>query len=154
MYHMKIYNQIGRALTILLLLLFIAACTGTRPTDDTAATASCDALEPGDPVAGEEVFYRTLEVTGARGPRCVSCHAVDSDVQENVGPGLQGIAAVAASRVPDQSAAQYLCISIVAPREHIVEGYPDDIVLMPVTYSNALSQQQLNDLVAYMLTLE
>jgi mono/diheme cytochrome c family protein len=118
------------------------------------AEISCTEIETGDPAAGEEIFYQTLQVSGGRAPTCVSCHNPETNAQEMVGPGLQGIGDLAPNRVPDQSAEEYLCTSIVAPQQHIVPGYPDDIILMPVTYGDTLTQEQVNDLVAYLLTLD
>jgi cytochrome c2 len=84
----------------------------------------------------------------------MSCHEVDNNEQLSVGPGLAGIADIAGSRVPDLTAEEYLCRAIIAPREHIVAGYPEDNILMPITYGATLTQQQINDLIAYLLTLD
>lgn len=140
-------------LLALLPLTILAAC-GSPGASTTAQSASCDAVAVGDAAAGEELFRHTLSLTNGRGPNCLTCHALETDAPETVGPGLRGIANVAGSRVPALSAEEYLCQSILYPREYIVEGYPDDIILMPVTYGAALSQQQLNDLITYMLTLD
>lgn len=135
----------------LVLLAVLAGCGGEEPV---AQGVTCDNIGSGDVAAGEILFVQTLEQTGGRGPRCSSCHAIDNAEQQNVGPGLQGIATIAATRVPDESAEEYLCKAIVAPQEYIVPGYPEDIRLMPITYGDALTQQQVDDLVAYLLTLE
>jgi cytochrome c2 len=84
----------------------------------------------------------------------MSCHEVDNNEQLSVGPGLRGIADIAGSRVPELSAEEYLCRAIIAPREHIVAGYPEDNILMPITYGATLNRQQVNDLIAYLLTLD
>jgi mono/diheme cytochrome c family protein len=140
-------------LMALVLLALLAACGGAGGAGAPQAP-TCENIVLGDATAGEELFHHTLRVTGGRAPKCIACHAVDDAEMENVGPGLLGIASTAANRVPDQTAEQYLCESILYPREYIVEGYPEDIILMPVTYSTVLTQQQVNDLVAYMMTLE
>lgn len=137
-------------------LLLLTACSGPaaappEPLSCTEILGSASAT-PGDPAVGEELFQETLRLTGA--PTCQSCHVTWSSEQELVGPGLAGIAATAAARVPGQSAEEYLCRSIVAPNDYIVAGYPDDVLLMPVTYGDVLTSQQVRDLVAYMLTLE
>lgn len=132
--------------------IIAAACSNVPVAQE--RVINCSDIPPGDPVAGETLFLQTMEQTSGRGPRCISCHAVDNNDQPNVGPGLAGIASVAAERVPDQSAAEYLCRAIVLPQEYVVEGYPEDLRLMPITYGEYLTQEQINDLVAYMLTLE
>jgi cytochrome c2 len=151
--HKRQGNYSMNGLALLALLALLAACGGAG---DASApqTPTCENVAPGDAAAGEELFYNTLRQTGGRAPKCIACHAVDDAEMENVGPGLLGIAETAATRVPDQTAEQYLCEAILYPREHIVEGYPEDIILMPVTYPGVLTQEQVNDLVAYLMTLE
>ncbi len=102
-----------------------------------AAIAPADM--PGDPANGEAVFNNT---------GCMGCHAVDTDAA-GVGPGLKGIGAIAGERVDGQSAIEYLRAAIVAPNEYIVEGY--DPIMPPY---DTLSDDDLNDLIAYLLSLE
>jgi cytochrome c551/c552 len=80
---------------------------------------------------------------------CIGCHALDPD-QQMTGPTWFDVADTAVNRVPDQSPALYLYTSIVQPNAHIVEGYPQNI--MPQNYSDLLSQEDLADVVAYLLT--
>jgi cytochrome c2 len=115
---------------------------------------NCEIVVPGDAEAGEELFRHTLRLSGGKAPTCMSCHEVDNNEQLSVGPGLRGIADIAGSRVPELSAEEYLCRAIIAPREHIVAGYPEDNILMPITYGATLNRQQVNDLIAYLLTLD
>ena len=49
------------------------------------------------------------------------------------------------------TAVEYLHTSIVEPNNFVVEGYPEN--LMPQVYAEALSEDQINNLVAYLLTL-
>lgn len=141
--------QVG--LLALVLLALLTACT-SNPGAVEPELASCDRLAAGDPIAGEDLFRRTLHVTGGRAPTCISCHAVDAGEPEIVGPGLIGIVGTAEARSNAQTAEEYLCASIVAPNDYIVSGYNAGI--MPRTYSFYLSQQQVNDMVAYLMTLE
>jgi hypothetical protein len=50
------------------------------------------------------------------------------------------------------SAAEYLRRSVTDPNADVVEGYVANV--MPATYGTQLSEEQLNDLVAYLLTLK
>jgi mono/diheme cytochrome c family protein len=131
----------------------LVACGSTADTGG-FDPAQCSDLSPGDAAAGEVVFLNTLESSGGRAPQCVACHAIDNDDIAVVGPGVQNIGAIAGSRVPDQSAEEYLCRAIVAPQEFVVPGYSEDAIIMPITYGQYLTEQQIRDLVAYMLTLE
>ena len=98
----------------------------------------------GDAQAGEQIF------TGEASPSCSSCHSLEPDVTI-VGPSLAGIASVAGQMVSGQSAEEYLHESIVDPDAYVVEGFPSG--LMPSNYGTQLSEQQVNDLVAYLMTL-
>jgi hypothetical protein len=65
---------------------------------------------------------------------------------------VANIGAEAGSRVSGQSAADYLRSSIVEPQAYVVEGFSAGI--MPATYVDVLTEQQINDLVAYLLSLK
>jgi len=80
---------------------------------------------------------------------CATCHSLEPDVV-NVGPSLAGIATRAESRVPGQSAEEYIRNSMVNPGDYIVEGFPD---AMAKNLAQALSSQDISDLVAYLMTL-
>jgi hypothetical protein len=69
-----------------------------------------------------------------------------------VGPSMAGIANRAGSQVSGQSAEDYLRESIVDPDAFVVDGFAAG--LMTSTYGSALSEQQIEDLVAYMMTLK
>jgi mono/diheme cytochrome c family protein len=131
---------------VALVLVLLAGCGDTSSSTENKASAS----GPGNPDAGKELFNRTLEIAGA--PACVSCHVVDPEEPAIVGPNLSSIAARAGQRVPGQSAEEYLRTSIVDPYAYVVKGYEGGIMVR--NYEDLLTQQQINDLVAYMMTLE
>ncbi|MBI5667218.1 MAG: cytochrome c [Chloroflexi bacterium] len=105
------------------------------------------AVLPGDPAEGERLFTTVHPVAGAA---CSTCHRADSE-QRLVGPGLLNIGARAAQRVPGESALDYIRTSIVKPSAYVVDGYPD---IMPKNWGKVFSDDELNDLIAYLLTLE
>ena len=128
-----------RKLTLILslvLLISLAACGGNG---DTGGTGE------GDPAAGETVF------NGVASPACNTCHSLEPGVTL-VGPSLSNIGAVAGDMVSGQSAEEYLHESVVEPNAYIVEGFPANV--MPTNYGSQLTDQQITDLVAYMLTLK
>ena len=143
----------------LLIAALLAACGSVaepeRPTPrPAAAPTAIPTVEPqvsissaqGDPAIGRQLFTTFQPRVGTT---CTACHRVDSD-ERLVGPGLLHVGDRAATRVPGLSAADYLHTSIVSPSAYVVEGYPD---LMPKNWSNAFTEAQLNDLVAYLLSL-
>jgi cytochrome c553 len=91
-------------------------------------------------------------------PTCASCHYVDKD-DPFTGPSQKGIGRRAAQRVPGQSAAEYLRTSILKPNAYIVPNQANFIYsvlgnsLMYQTYADHLTEAQVNDLVAYLLSL-
>jgi mono/diheme cytochrome c family protein len=124
-------------LLVLILVVSLAACGGESAPAGSAGTA--------DAAAGEKVF---AEVSA---PACSSCHSLEPDVTL-VGPSLAKVGAQAGARVSGESAEDYLRKAVVEPNAFVVEGFTSN--LMPGTYATQLSEQQIDDLVAYMLTLK
>lgn len=123
-----------------LLMLLLAACGGTPATSEQTAEVPI----VGDAERGAELF--TQPINGA--PACATCHLLDGSTL--VGPSLQGYGAVAATRVEGSSAEQYTHDSIVKPSSYLVEGFSN---VMFAQYERLLSEQEIADLTAYLLTL-
>jgi cytochrome c2 len=124
------------------------------------------AMSIGDPENGQVLFTTLIPETGFA---CSTCHRVDS-TETLIGPGLLNIAdpshnpsqhehgdsdveateAAPIERTMDE-VVDYIRTSIVHPSEYVDPGYPD--LLMPQNYEQLLNEQQINDLVAYLLTL-
>lgn len=99
-----------------------------------------------DPENGAALF---VQFHGAAGASCSACHRVDSD-ERLIGPGLLNIANRAGARVADQSAVEYIYTSIVEPSAYIVPEYPD---IMPKSWAQALTEEQIYDVIAYLMSL-
>lgn len=117
----------------LALILFGVACSST-PAPEPEPTL--------DPVAfaGKQLFQ----------VHCASCHVTDGDAVI-VGPALTGVASRAGERMAGLDARQYLEISILQPEAYLVEGFEN---LMPSTLGKQLTGEEVDELVAYLLTLE
>jgi mono/diheme cytochrome c family protein len=100
-----------------------------------------ESLPKGNAEDGEQVF-------NGEG-NCSACHATSSEMRL-VGPSLIGIGSRAASYEPGLAAETYLWESIVRPDAYVVNGYPASV--MPAGFGQWLSEQQIADLVAYLLT--
>ncbi len=124
-------------LVILILTLGLTACGG-------GGTGGSDV----DPKAGEELFAQTIIGSQAG---CSTCHSLQTDVII-VGPSLGGIATRASTRVSGMSAEEYIRESILKPDAYLVEGFPSGT--MPQVWGEELGEEQLNNLVAYLLTLK
>jgi mono/diheme cytochrome c family protein len=89
---------------------------------------------------GQQVFTR----------ECAACHSLSAETTI-VGPPLAGIATTAAARTPGQDAATYILTSIMRPSDYLVEGYNNT---MPDNFGRRLTGEQIDAVVAYLLTLE
>lgn len=119
---------------ILAMLLALAGCGGEA--------------SPGGGGGGAEAGERIFREVSA--PTCTSCHSLEPGIRR-AGPSLAKIGAEAGTRVAGMSAEDYLRESIVQPGAFVVEGFGD---IMVDIYGAQLSQQQLDDLTAYLLTLK
>jgi cytochrome c2 len=121
---------------IMIATLVLTACGGGGGNDDDKAKA------------GEELFKQTIIDTQAG---CATCHSVEAGVVI-VGPSMAGIAGRAGSTVSGMSAEEYLRQSILEPDSHLVEGFPSGT--MPQVWSDVHSTDQVDQLVAYLMTLK
>jgi len=79
---------------------------------------------------------------------CVGCHNAGSGGGAT-GPNLSHIATEGATMKPGMDARAYIEESIRAPQAFIVPGYPP---VMPPNFSQVLTDQEINDLIAFLLT--
>lgn len=108
------------------------------PTAVAMSAAEVDALlEDADPTRAEALLTRY---------GCTACHV--QGAQNGIAPPFEGVGARAAERVPGMSASAYLYDSIVHPTDYIVEGYAPS---MAQDFGQRLTQQELADIVAYLL---
>ncbi len=106
---------------------------GTEATETPGGEDGGGGAAEGDPAAGNEVF-------GQAG--CDTCHALaDAGSTAEVGPNLD-------ESLQGQDAA-FVRESIVNPDAVVAEGFSPD--LMPDNYGEQLSEQELSDLVAYLV---
>ncbi len=132
-------------LLVLLLALGLVGCGGKE-----AGAQNQDIPAPetvGNPDEGQIIFNAWHEDA----PACSTCHAVEGN-QTIVGPALTHIATRAGSRVNGLSTIDYLHQSIVEPDAYIANG--EDMSLMYKHFGEKLTAQQIDDLVAYLLTLQ
>lgn len=110
-------------------------------------TAESAVVIVGNPENGKilfETFY--AEVSFA----CATCHRVDSE-ERLIGPGLLNVANRVEGYGTGETPAEYVHHSIIAPNDFVVPDYP--AALMPQTYAELFTEDEINDLVAYVLSL-
>jgi mono/diheme cytochrome c family protein len=127
-------------------LIYIASTTpegGADVVSEVSADSYMDVVTPllanADPVRGEELITRN---------GCHACHVIGA--ANNLAPAFAGVALRAEDRCPPMQAGAYIYESIVHPEAFEVEGYTAQ---MPRTYGTILSDQDLGDIIAYLLTL-
>lgn len=110
--------------------------------------SACSAASPAEPtstpdplvVQGQQVFNA----------KCATCHALVPDTII-IGPSLSGIATRAETRMKGLSADEYIQLSILRPGDYIVEGFNN---IMITNFSKELTNEDMNALVAFLLTLK
>jgi mono/diheme cytochrome c family protein len=122
-------------LLICWVMLLLVACGGTTEALPTPARELTE-----QELLGKQVFTR----------ECATCHSLSAGTTL-VGPPLASIATTAATRISGQDAHAYILNSIMRPGDYIVEGYSNT---MPDNFGRRLTGEQIDAVVAYLLTLE
>jgi mono/diheme cytochrome c family protein len=81
---------------------------------------------------------------------CIACHNT-GDSTAVVGPSLMGIARNAGNRHQGMTAAEYIRNVIINPDVNVVPNTKPGI--MPSSFARTLNQQQIEDIISYLLTL-
>ena len=112
--------------------------TEEHATEEHVATVS------GNPENGAKVFMAKT---------CNACHKIASldGAVGAVGPALDGIATLAATRKEGLDAVAYLKEAIENPGAHLVDGYPN---MMPAGLNASMSADEYQDLIAYLMSLK
>jgi len=143
------------SLVLIVVVLALTACGGgaAKPAGSESQPA---AAAGGNADSGKKLFNEPV-IASAGSPGCITCHSLEKG-KTLVGPSMAGIATEAAADVKKadykgtaKTAEEFLKESIVSPDVMVTEGFQPGI--MPKTYTK-LSAQEVNDLVAYMLTLK
>jgi len=123
------------------LILLLVGCLGlTLVACSTGASGGGSATDDAQVRRGQALFNAT----------CASCHATTVDTVI-VGPSLAGIGERAGGRVPGMDGLAYIHQSILNPQAYTVEGFPENI--MPPSYSQTFTPEDIEAIVAYLLTL-
>ncbi len=136
-----------RVAPFLLLLVAVVVSGCARAGQD-----SVSALPPGDAQRGRALFFQA-SIRDTSG--CVQCHSL-ARYQVIVGPSLWGVSTRAGRIIQSpsyrgtaNSAEQYLRESITKPNANVEPGFAHSV--MP-DWLTVLDEQQIQDLVAYLMT--
>lgn len=104
------------------------------------------------PVAGKEERGAQLFAQGhGDAPPCSTCHhTFTGQYGFSLGPNLSGIRERAGMRVEELTAEEYLRQSVLEPGRYLVPGYRN---MMYPDYERYFTEQDIQDLIVYLLTL-
>lgn len=152
-----------RNITVFIVVMLTVAGCGRRninaPTPTSAvfqptptqflSAADAEAAEQAALAADGEIIFNHFY--GDVGFACETCHFVDQETRK-IGPGLLNVSIRGETRVNGESSKEYIRNSILHPNDYIVEEYTPN--LMPQTYADLLTTEELDALVAYLMTLQ
>jgi nitric oxide reductase subunit C len=128
-------------------VMLLAACGGQ----------AAPAASGGDAATGQKIFQQAT-LGKDKVPGCATCHSVEPN-KKLVGPSLAGIATDAANTVKEtgykgqaKTAQDWLRESITNPNADVAEEFQPNV--MPQNLKDELSSQEINSLIAYLMTLK
>lgn len=138
-------------LLLIVFAIILTACgssdTGEIVSDDISGTV----------MHGKSLYEQTVIGTNSA-PGCTTCHSLEAGVTL-VGPSHAGLASRATEIIKSadytgnaKTVEEYLRESIVNPNIYVEEGFPPSV--MYPNYEKELSAQEIDDIVAFMLTLK
>jgi mono/diheme cytochrome c family protein len=147
---MKPTKMLLYGMTLTMLLVVITGCGGVvgSTTASMPATPEPEELQ-GDPEEGRAIFNGEKRIRSF--VPCSTCHYVTPHRYPRLGPDLAGLSKRAGERQPGMSAAEYLRESIRYPDAYVVDGFPPST--MNQAYDDILTDEQVEDVIAYLLTL-
>jgi mono/diheme cytochrome c family protein len=143
-----------------------APATATPVPPTTAPAEPAAGVAPsGDPAAGQVLFQTSYTLPDGSQWACMACHSVTPDELRLIGPGLWNVAVRAADR-PDDSIMDprtgdhvydYIHTSIVHPDHYLApvkDGEAPWALQMPVGFGDLMTEDDLNNLIAYLVSLQ
>jgi cytochrome c2 len=130
-----------------------ATATSLPPTE--AATE--EAVASGDPQRGQLVFNTPHTLPDGIQWACAACHSVAPEGTILIGPGLWNVSVHGVGHQHDQelSPEAYIRNSIINPQD-VIAPHPQGAqwpLAMPQGFGEVLTEQEIDDLVAYVMTL-
>lgn len=107
--------------------------------------------QTGDAATGANLFSGASPIAGGNAPVCADCHSIEPGAISTIGPNLSNIGNRAGTTVAGMPATDYLREAIIDPDAFLAGGFQEGI--HPRGYGTTLTRRQIDDLIAYMLTL-
>jgi mono/diheme cytochrome c family protein len=131
-----------------------AACSASAAAPTRSPISAANAIATATVKAGGTPGGAAGAANGSPGAQlfaaqgCSGCHIVKGQGGA-IGPNLSTIGTVAGTRKPGMSAEDYIRESVTNPNAFVVPTFQPGV--MPGTYGQTLSQDQLNQLIQYLL---
>ena len=137
-----VFVHVVRSTPLGLVMMLLVAC------------AAMSTPQSGDADRGRSLFNQPVQGDRGEVQACSRCHAIKDGEKSatNLGTNLHDIGTRAGKTVAGQSAEDYLRTSITDPDAYLAGNFQGG--LMYRGYAKSLTSQQIDDLVAYMLTLK
>jgi hypothetical protein len=104
----------------------------------------------GDEKSGEDLFGKAI-LGDRMAPGCTTCHSLENE-KTLVGPSLAGIGRKARTNPGGKRSFEFLLESIISPDAILANRFEAGIMYQD--YRNDLTEQQIADLVAFLLSLK
>jgi mono/diheme cytochrome c family protein len=130
-------DRLGLLVTTVIVVLLAGATVAVYAIDPGAEQATAAEESAPGSVEGETVFL-------TKG--CTGCHSREGVSEGFVGPDLTALADRAGDRVEGLSAEEYVRQSVLDPQTYIVDGYGEQMPVLPV------DDAELNALVEFLLS--
>lgn len=144
--------------SLIVVSMMITACTSDTnepPSDsdagvttDVSSDSSADSSEDTPEMRGQALFTQMIDEVGFS---CASCHHLTD--ARLIGPGMDDIDVRHEDYDTEESLEAYIATSIINPMDFIPDAepaYPENV--MP-SYDGVLSDDEISDLVAYIISL-
>jgi nitric oxide reductase subunit C len=142
--------------TLLFVVVLILTACGGGSSSQGGGNVSLNAAD-GDAAQGK-ALYEGMVVGSNSVPGCVTCHSLELGVTL-VGPSHAGLATRATETIKSanyrgnaKTVEEYLVESVVEPNVYIEKGFSPSVMYQ--NYGQDLNQQEISDIVAFMLTLK
>jgi mono/diheme cytochrome c family protein len=128
--------------------------TAVPPTE---APTEAAAGAAGDAANGQTIFNTPHTLPDGVSWACASCHSIDPSQPVMIGPGLWNVSVhgVEHQNDPNLTPEEYIRNSIINPQD-VIAPHPQGAqwpLSMPQGFGEVLTEQEINDLVAYLMTL-
>ena len=124
----------------------------SQPEKDAEVKITCPPDDGSPEALGCQLFLNVPDNVKPQALWCYQCHLVEGLSDGLIGPELTHIGAAAAIRKADMSAEEYIRESIMEPEKFVAPGLTSGLMTHAIT--GKMTDDQVSDLVAFLLTLE